>query len=159
MPEHRWPADFAAMRRGEGCPLCDGGADETPHGLRVFEGMWGDGYVGRYPMRPGYTYVIWKGRHVAEPWELSPEEAAGFWSDVARVARAVEQQYQPAKMNWLSLGNGVPHLHVHLVPRPSDDARAGIPLESEAFDVAATPAVDPAQLEREAAALRARLVL
>ena len=27
-------------------------------------------------------------------------------------------------MNWLSLGNGVPHLHVHLVPRPLDDARA-----------------------------------
>jgi len=60
-------------------------------------------------------------------------------------------------MNWLSLGNGVPHLHVHLVPRPFDDPRGGIPLESEAFDVAATPAVDPAQLEKDAAALRARL--
>jgi len=57
--------------------MCGGGADETPHGLRVFEGAWGDGYIGRYPVRPGYTYVIWKGRHVAEPWELSPEEAPG----------------------------------------------------------------------------------
>ncbi len=157
MPENQWPADFAAMRRGEGCPMCGGGADETPHGLRVFEGAWADGYLGRHPVRPGYAFVIWKGRHVAEPTELSAEEAAGFWSDVARVAAAVDAQYRPAKMNWLSLGNGVPHLHVHLVPRPLADARAGGPLESEAFDVAATPAIAPARLEAEADALRARL--
>ena len=60
-------------------------------------------------------------------------------------------------MNWFSLGNGVPHLHVHLVPRPLDDARPGWPVESEAFDFASIPAVDAGQLESEAAALRARL--
>jgi len=69
----------------------------------------------------------------------------------------VEEQYQPAKMNWLSLGNGVPHLHVHLVPRPHEDARAGFPLETEAFHVDITPAIEPTQLEAEAAALRARM--
>jgi diadenosine tetraphosphate (Ap4A) HIT family hydrolase len=137
--------------------MCGGGADETPHGLRVFAGAWGDGYLGRYPVRPGYAFVIWNGRHVAEPTELTPEEAAGFWSDVARVARTVEEEYQPAKMNWLSLDNGVPHLHVHLVPRPHEDARAGLPLETEAFWVDSTPAIEPDQLAREAAALRARL--
>ena len=57
--------------------MCGPGADETPHGLRVFEGAWADGYIGRHPVRPGYAYVIWKGRHVAEPTELSAEEAAG----------------------------------------------------------------------------------
>ena len=103
--------------------MCGPGADETPHGLRIFEGRWADGYIGRYPVRPGYAYVIWKGRHVAEPTELSAEEAAGFWSEVARVAGAIDEEYRPVKMNWLSLGNGVPHLHVHLVPRPLDDTR------------------------------------
>ncbi len=137
--------------------MCGGGADETPHGLRVFEGAWADGYIGRYPVRPGYAYVIWKGRHVAEPTELSSEETVGFWSDAARVAQAVEEQYQPAKMNWLSLGNGVPHLHIHLVPRPHEDPRAGIPVESEAFHFDVIRAIEPAQLDKEAAALRARL--
>ena len=138
--------------------MCAGaGAAESPHGLRVFDGRWAEANLSRRPMRPGYTVVIWKGRHVAEPWELSDEEAAGFWSEVTRVAGAVEAQYRPAKMNWLSLGNGVPHLHVHLVPRPLDDARAGGPLEDDAFDVAATPELPQAQLEAEAAALRARL--
>jgi diadenosine tetraphosphate (Ap4A) HIT family hydrolase len=76
---------------------------------------------------------------------------------VARVARAVEAHVRPQKMNWLSLGNGVPHLHVHLVPRPTDDPRAGGPVESDAFDRARTPPLDDATLRREAAALRALL--
>ena len=133
------------------------GTEETPHGLRVFDGRWSEANLARRPMRPGYTVVIFKGRHVAEPWELSGEEAAGFWSEVARVARAVEECYRPVKMNWLSLGNGVPHLHVHLVPRPLDDARAGGPLEDAAFDMAATPALSPEQLYAEAEELRAHL--
>ena len=89
--------------------------------------------------------------------ELSVEEAAGFWSEVARVARAVDDEYRPAKMNWFSLGNGVPHLHVHLVPRPLDDARPGWPVESEAFDFGAIPPVEPTELAAAAGALRARL--
>lgn len=137
--------------------MCAPGEDETPYGVRVFEGRRSDGYLGRYPVRPGYAYMIWKGRHVAEPTELSDEEAAGFWSEVARVARAVAECTRPAKMNWLHLGNGVPHLHVHLVPRPADDARAGGPLESEAFDRAITPEVPPDVLATEAQALRAAL--
>jgi diadenosine tetraphosphate (Ap4A) HIT family hydrolase len=60
-------------------------------------------------------------------------------------------------MNWFSLGNGVPHLHVHLVPRPLDDARPGWPVESEAFDFGAIPPVEPTELAAAAGALRARL--
>src|ERR1700722_15741875 len=86
MPENGWPPDFPALRRGEGCTMCGPGADETPHGLRIFQGAWADGYIGRHPVRPGYAYVIWKGRHVSEPTELTAEETAGFWSEVARVA-------------------------------------------------------------------------
>jgi diadenosine tetraphosphate (Ap4A) HIT family hydrolase len=158
VPDNRWPADFEALRRGEGCPMCASeGAEETAHGVRVFEGRWCDGYLSRFPMRPGYTVVIWKGRHVAEPGELSAEEAGGFWGEVARVAVAVDAEYRPVKMNWLHLGNGVPHLHVHLVPRPRDDAHAGGPLEEGAFNQAETPALADAQLAGEAAALRARL--
>jgi diadenosine tetraphosphate (Ap4A) HIT family hydrolase len=156
-PPATWPEDFAALRHGEGCPMCAGGGEETEFGVRVLAGRWADGYLGRYPVRPGYAYVMWNGRHVAEPTELSPEESAGFWSEVARVAQVIDERYRPEKMNWLSLGNGVPHLHVHLVPRPHDDAQAGGPLEPEAFDRARTPAVDDATLRAEAAALREML--
>ena len=50
------------------------------------------------------------------------------------MSRAVERRYEPTKMNWLHLGNGVPHLHVHLVPRPFDDPNAGGPVEAEDFE-------------------------
>jgi diadenosine tetraphosphate (Ap4A) HIT family hydrolase len=60
-------------------------------------------------------------------------------------------------MNWLSLGNGVPHLHVHLVPRPADDVRAGGPLESEAFEHAAVSEVPADELRAEVEALRSAL--
>ena len=133
------------------------GAPETPHGVRVFEGRWAEAYLSRYPMRPGYVVVIFKGRHVAEPTELSAEETAGFWGEVARVSGAIDEQYRPVKMNWLSLGNGVPHLHVHLVPRPLDDVRAGGPLEDDAFNQAETPALEAPELEAQADALRTRL--
>ena len=138
--------------------MCAGlGSTESVHGIRVFEGRWAEANLSRRPMRPGYTVVVWKGRHVAEPWELSVQEAAGFWFEVALVALAIEEEYQPMKMNWLSLGNGVPHLHVHLVPRPPDDPRAGGPLEGDAFDATSTPELPQSQLETEAAALRSRI--
>jgi diadenosine tetraphosphate (Ap4A) HIT family hydrolase len=133
------------------------GAAESPQGVRVFEGRWCDANLSRYAMRPGYTVVIWKGRHIAEPGELSAEETAGFWSEVARVADAVAAEYKPAKMNWLLLGNGVPHLHVHLVPRPFEDVRAGGPVEDGAFNQAETPILEDPRLAAEAEALRARL--
>ncbi|HXZ77721.1 MAG TPA: HIT domain-containing protein, partial [Streptosporangiaceae bacterium] len=35
--------------------------------------------------------------------------------------------YQPLKMNYETLGNSLPHLHTHLVPRYTDDPRPGQP--------------------------------
>jgi diadenosine tetraphosphate (Ap4A) HIT family hydrolase len=135
----------------------DPDAEEKPHGVRIFAGRWSDAYLGRFPVRPGYVYVIWKGRHVAEPTELSAHERAGFWSEVTLVASAMEERYQPIKMNWLSLGNGVPHLHVHLVPRYVDDPAAGGPMEADAFEQAELDPVPADELRREAAALRQKL--
>jgi diadenosine tetraphosphate (Ap4A) HIT family hydrolase len=152
---HRWPEAFAELRAGVGCPLCvRPEQDLTPHGARFFVGTWSDAVLGRHPVRPGYAYVIWKGRHVTEPDELTSEEAAGFWSEVAWVARAVEARYRPTKMNWLHLGNGVPHLHVHLVPRPLEDANAGGPVEAEDFEQSRVAPLGDDVLRAEAAALR-----
>src|SRR5437016_2661454 len=117
-----WPSDWEERKRGERCGMCaDVGSEDKPGGLRILDGEWCDAYLGRWPVRRGYCYVIWKRRHVTEPTELTRQELNGFWSEVTWVASAIERRYQPAKMNWLSLGNGVPHLHVHLVPRHDDD--------------------------------------
>ena len=121
-------------------------ASSTANGVHV--------YLGRVPVRPGYCYVIWKGRHVAEPTELSPEESAGFWREVTAVAAAIERRYRPVKMNWLSVGNWVPHLHVHLVPRHVDDPYVGGPLEQDAFNHDNRIPLDDATLNAQALDLR-----
>jgi diadenosine tetraphosphate (Ap4A) HIT family hydrolase len=46
-----------------------------------------------------------------------------FWAEVLHAARAIETVFEPVKMNYDILGNSVPHLHVHLVPRYADDPR------------------------------------
>ena len=65
------------------------------------------------------------GRHVADVTQLSDSEAGKYWEDVTRVARAVELHFTPAKLNLETLGNEVPHLHTHVVPRRKGDGLRG----------------------------------
>jgi diadenosine tetraphosphate (Ap4A) HIT family hydrolase len=60
---------------------------------------------------------FWRGRHVAEPTQLSRGQATSYWLDILDVARALEKHFEPVKMNIWTAGNGLPHLHTHLIPR------------------------------------------
>jgi len=86
-----------------------------------------DAYLQRAAIQRGYTVVIWRGRHVAEPTELEGDEASAYWLEVLRVGRALEAHLQPVKMNYDLLGNSLPHLHTHVLPRFADDPRPGWP--------------------------------
>jgi diadenosine tetraphosphate (Ap4A) HIT family hydrolase len=105
----------------------DGRPDETRFGIRIFTGETSDAYLQRSAIQRGYTIVVWRGRHVAEPTELSFEEAAAYWLEVLWVARGLELYLKPVKMNYNLLGNSVPHLHTHLIPRYASDPRPGWP--------------------------------
>jgi diadenosine tetraphosphate (Ap4A) HIT family hydrolase len=123
-----WPESFYALKRGEGCPMCaEGRPEETRFGARIFAGEVSDAYLQRADIQRGYTVSIWRGRHVAEPTELEPDEAASYWLEVVRVGRALEEHLRPVKMNYDLLGNSLPHMHTHLVPRYADDPRPGWP--------------------------------
>jgi len=69
----------------------------------------------------------WRGRHVAEPTELSPEEATKYWLELLEVGRRIEQRLEPVKLNYDILGNSLPHLHTHVIPRYADDPKPGWP--------------------------------
>ncbi len=90
---------------------------------------------------------------MAEPTELSPDEAAAYWRDVLLVGAALQHHYGPAKMNYLTLGNTMPHLHTHIVPRPWDDWEAAGPF-SFRLDFLHLPEAD---LLADATALRVAL--
>lgn len=105
---------------------------------------------------PGYCIVVWRHGHVAEPYQLPVEAVAGYWSDVTAVARVLDQLYQPVKVNLLTLGNWVPHLHTHVVPRYHDDPAPGGPLPWQ--ELLSESPNDPETLGRQAAAIREALL-
>ena len=108
--------------------MCEQGRpEETPHGLRFYAGEVADAYLQREKLQHGYTVVIWRGRHVAEPTELSNEEATAYWLELLEVGRRLERR-APVKLNYELLGNSLPHLHAHVLPRYADDPKPGWPL-------------------------------
>ena len=108
--------------------MCEQGRpEETPWGIRFFAGEVSDAYLQREKLQRGYTVVIWRGRHVAEPTELSAEEAAQYWLELIEAGRRLERVFEPVKVNYETLGNALPHLHTHVMPRYADDPKPGWP--------------------------------
>ena len=150
-----WPADWNERKLGKDCPMCESGRpDETEYGIRIRAARYSDAYLQRRGLVRGYCIVIWRGRHVAEPTELTDDEASQYWRELLTVARALEEHFQPAKTNYQILGNAVPHLHTHVMLRYEDDPAPGRPLP---WPQGARPQVPAERFEAEVAALRVRL--
>ncbi len=72
------------------------------------------------PDLPGFCRVIWN-RHVAEMTDLTPRERDHMMTLVFAVEEAVRHVMHPDKVNVAALGNMVPHIHWHVIPRFKDD--------------------------------------
>ena len=70
---------------------------------------------------PGFCRLIWQ-NHCAEMTELSESDREECMKVVFLVEKAIRDVMQPNKINLASLGNMVPHLHWHIIPRFADDA-------------------------------------
>jgi diadenosine tetraphosphate (Ap4A) HIT family hydrolase len=68
----------------------------------------------------GYTFFEAKSC-VREIYDLPRAERDLHLHEMTEVARAIASAFAPAKMNYEALGNGVPHLHWHLIPRYDTD--------------------------------------
>ena len=157
MTDGGWPEDWSERKAGADCPICAalGHDGEDDHAVFVAELAVSEVRLERRSRLPGYCVVIWRHGHVAEPHELDSDAAGKCWADVLAVSRAIEADFQPVKINLFTLGNGVPHLHTHVVPRyPNDPAPGGPITWADIFNEEPTPSE---VLGRQAASLRARL--
>lgn len=97
------------------CPLCDTQAENI---------LWQDDVcrviLADEPDYPGFLRVILKA-HIREMTDLPEPDQAGFMRVVLAAERALRTALAPDKINLASLGNVVPHLHWHVIPRFEND--------------------------------------
>jgi diadenosine tetraphosphate (Ap4A) HIT family hydrolase len=79
------------------------------------------------PDHPAFYRVIW-GSHVQELSDLSAEDRTHCLDVIVKVERVLRDRLWPTKMNVASLGNVVPHLHWHVIPRFETDAHFPNPI-------------------------------
>jgi len=79
----------------------------------------------------GFCRVILNA-HVKEMTDLDTYQRAKLMDTVFAVEAAVRAIVQPDKVNLASLGNVVPHLHWHVIPRFADDRHFPNPIWGEA---------------------------
>ncbi|MBV6274112.1 HIT family protein [Alcaligenaceae bacterium CGII-47] len=113
------------------CPLCTPPGDELLWQNAYFRVIRVDGTP-----HPGFTRVIWQD-HIAEMTQLSATERDGLMDIVYMVEQVQRRVLRPDKINLAALGNQVPHLHWHVIPRWHSDSHFPNPIWC---------AADPAQI-------------
>lgn len=97
------------------CPLCEGPGGEL---------VWRDDFcrvvLADEADYPGFCRVILN-RHIAEMTDLASQERNRLMDVVFTVEQGLRQVMSPDKINLASLGNQVPHVHWHVIPRFRDD--------------------------------------
>lgn len=97
------------------CPLCD-----TPAGTVLWQDNCCRVVLVDEPDYPGFLRVILN-THVREMTDLPAADQAALMRVVFAAEGALREVMAPDKVNLASLGNVVPHLHWHVIPRFADD--------------------------------------
>ena len=110
------------------CPMCDRWQSDAD--LRIAELEHSYLLLNRDQFFPGYCLLFTK-QHQTELFLLDTAVRQGLMEEVSRVAQALSSCFQPDKLNYELLGNMVPHIHWHLVPRFRSDLLWPRPIWSE----------------------------
>jgi len=106
----------------DNCIFCKLVKNEIPS-LRVYEDAETIAFMELNPSAPGHVMVILK-KHGNNILEYSQEELGVLMGCVQKVTAKIEEALNP---NSITIGinhkerRGVPHLHVHLIPRWEND--------------------------------------
>jgi len=97
------------------CPLCD-----TAGGTVLCQDDFCRIVLADEPDHPGFLRVILNA-HVQEMTDLPAADQQALLRVVMAAEAALREVMAPDKINLASLGNVVPHLHWHVIPRFTDD--------------------------------------
>ncbi len=104
------------------CPFCSLSAERillaNEHGVVVRDA---------FPVVPGHTLIVAR-RHVADFFDLTPQEAAGLLDLLGKAKKELDAEMAPEGYNigvnvGEAAGQTVMHAHVHLIPRRHGDVQ------------------------------------
>lgn len=100
------------------------------HSIVVYEDDHSLGFLDNYPLNPGHTLVIPK-KHYSTMDVMPLDEVGRLFVSVAKVMQAVQKATSADGIN-IGQSNGtaasqdVFHMHVHIIPRFTDDSPGGL---------------------------------
>ena len=120
--------------RGIGCPLDAPRPASNEHWDFVARLSVSSLYLSANQTYRGHCQLIFDPRHVARLDQLSAAEWQAMSLDLQRAQAAIQRTANADHVNVESLGNLVPHLHWHIIPRYRDDPRWGLPIWRDTFE-------------------------
>jgi diadenosine tetraphosphate (Ap4A) HIT family hydrolase len=123
--------EWENLMNNTNCQMCRRWEDDAD--LRIAELKYSYVILNRDQFFPGYTLMFTK-THVTELFHLDKEIRTGLMEEVSQVAGALYSVFNPAKINYELLGNMVPHIHWHIVPRFVTEPLWPRPIWAEAHD-------------------------
>ncbi|MCL2760502.1 MAG: HIT family protein [Desulfuromonadales bacterium] len=101
------------------CPMCIKWKEEPK--MRIAELKYCYLMLNQDQFFPGYSLLFTK-EHITETFYLKRAARGGVVEELNRVAEVLFKIFEPAKINYELLGNMVPHMHWHIVPRFTTDS-------------------------------------
>ena len=108
------------------CGYCVGGEPLAKFGIKICDLQASQLVLFKEQSHPGRVIVAYKD-HISEMVDISPEDRAAYFEDMARVAKAIHKVFRPDKINYGAYGDGGCHMHFHLVPKYKDEFEWGTP--------------------------------
>ncbi len=121
-------ADWDKLAAGHGCVFDAPRAEHTANWDRVATLSASTLYLPHNQMYRGHGVLVFDPRHATRLDELTAAEWAAYAADLQATAKAIVAVCRPDHLNVESLGNVMPHLHWHVVPRYKHDPRWGAPI-------------------------------
>ena len=104
------------------CPLCDRVAltktKNYPYLIHEFKNSYL--MLGEHQFFQGYSVLVAKD-HYREMTDVPSPMREEIFQEMMKASKAIEQAFNPKKMNMCSLGNVVDHVHWHFFPRYEND--------------------------------------
>ncbi|MEY8338061.1 HIT family protein [Lachnospiraceae bacterium 62-35] len=110
------------------CFYCEKGEELDKLMVKVCSLSVSDIYLVRNQNFPGRCIAAYK-EHKTELFQLEEKERNDFTKDIAITAKAIYELFQADKLNYAVYGDGVPHLHYHIVPKKKGGYCWGFPFD------------------------------